>query len=409
MSRRVVPAADGPADASFEHTHKKTEQYVAMRARAKAQQQRHVFMLGLFLVFPVGMTLVFVGETVLTSWRSELGVASFASIISGLCVLLTADYDADTLFQSSRCLLELVIGQVLAGSALIVASYVRWKSESTEQIWLATACTMPHNLWILWHRRAIKARRPGFPLFSSCLGVQVTIYFTVRLVHAAARVTVWDAYEAAPIAILLLGVLVLLRIVLSDRPQCRGRLGCATASTATPTVRAVMCTCVTVCIGTFIANAQMLFHPEAARREVRTPVLYTVFVILPMLLAYHRRRFFYGAVAKLFERRHRLQDGVFVASMLDSEPLRVGDRWWVPGAAREKYIGIEPPPWFRGVVRSIGPASFVVEIPTTVVLPPDVERQRVVPAHFAGNAAELYRCAVSPRACSRAFVGCHLC
>jgi hypothetical protein len=118
----------------------------------------------------------------------------------------------------------------------------------------------------------------------------------------------------------------------------------------------------------------------------------------PVLLAWRSRTALFGALARLFESTHRLQDGVFIASLLAGEPLCVGDEYWV----REKPVSMlgetthlweEVPRWYRGKVSSIEADFFTVDLPSYVALPDTLERRTTIWGSVNVPADELFRCA----------------
>ena len=129
-----------------------------------------------------------------------------------------------------------------------------------------------------------------------------------------------------------------------------------------------------------IVCLSMIPPPAGEARAITVPVLYMLLVVLPMVATWVRRDVVFFAINSLFERRQRLQDGGFVASLLGTaqEALRVGDTWWVNDP--EAPAGSPRPAWFRASVTGIENGKFVVELPAQISLPRSVLRRTFISA-----------------------------
>ena len=103
-------------------------------------------------------------------------------------------------------------------------------------------------------------------------------------------------------------------------------------------------------------------------------------VVVPLVATWVRRDVVFFAINSLFERRQRLQDGGFVASLLGTaqEALRVGDTWWVNDP--EAPAGSPRPAWFRASVTGIEDGKFVIDLPAQISLPRSVLRRTFISA-----------------------------
>ena len=95
-----------------------------------------------------------------------------------------------------------------------------------------------------------------------------------------------------------------------------------------------------------------------------------IFLLFPLCVMLFQKTFF-GFVSRLFERTQALQDGVLIASLLESGSPKVGDEWHIHDDNAFKATLPRAKKWYKGVVREAFDDHFVVEVVDKVSLPLD--------------------------------------
>jgi hypothetical protein len=414
------PATAAAAGGNWQHVsmvaqRAKARRYIEVRAAAKQHQQRNVFLLGLFTTFAMGCTLNIVAVIVgsySVNLRRGLTIAAFSCIVLGSCICLSADYDANSISRRTPWIVPLIAAQMV-----FISTFFIYYAVLHGDYWGMDAASVLHAAWCLLRHREISACKPGFPVPTDCVCNHGAFFFAGYCAHLAVLLCIAPSQSdaataeytrlAARLCVTLPTFLAVLWLAMGSETQLPFPLGCRAAHgdacqrrvtsacpllqlPPTPTLRAAVVICVVICAHVAFVCVDMLFPEDgAAEHGASTPVLYLALVVVPMVVVWRWRAFFYGWFAKLFERRHRLQDGVFVASLLAGEPLRVGDEWWVQS---EEGVG----DWFPGTVSAVGSSSLTVEISAAIPREalPLGGRRTAVPSMLAHLAqVDLFRCA----------------
>ena len=388
----VAAAAQDPWEhPSMVVQREKAVSYAAERAAAKQHQNIRVLGIGLFMLFGIGAVLMTIGQLV-TRLQQGLTVAAFAAIVLGVCLMLTTDYDVNEYMLKHRRLYRFLIGQVVFMHTIIWGGWF-WGSASTrastEATWAgALACT-PHYLWVFWRENEIREQPEGraFPLVTELVGVHCALFYCGRLVQfIVVADDLGSRHSAITIGLLVLGIWLQVWITLARSRwgvvggARRQRWLAMAAAGTTPTQRGILTVAAGCAIWVVVVCMGMILPPAGEARAITVPVLYMLLVVLPMVATWVRRDVVFFAINSLFERRQRLQDGGFVASLLGTaqEALRVGDTWWVNDP--EAPAGSPRPAWFRASVTGIENGKFVVELPAQISLPRSVLRRTFISA-----------------------------
>ena len=72
-----------------------------------------------------------------------------------------------------------------------------------------------------------------------------------------------------------------------------------------------------------------VFDGDELMSELQQERLAQCVMIVVVLVALRNRKTLFGITAYLFERKQRLSDGAFMASLLQLEPPAIGETWWL--------------------------------------------------------------------------------
>jgi len=369
----------------------KAVSYAAERAAAKQHQNIRVLRIGIIMVFAIGTVLMIVAQLVV-QMQVGLYVAAAVAFTFGVCIMLTVDYDVNEYFLRRRWLFCVCAGLVLFMNVIVWYSWF-WGSASARTsagvTWSGALVVTPHSLWILWCQNEIREQREGraFPNVTELPGVHFALFYGALLGHF---IVVTDDL-GSPNSVITTGVLVLGIWLLVWISLARSRWGVVggarrqrwlamAADAATPSQRAFLCVAVGCAPRVPIVCLSMIPPPAGEARSITVPVIYILLVVLPMVATWVKRDVVFFAINSLFERRQRLQDGGFVASLLGTaqEALRVGDTWWVNDP--EARAGSPRPAWLRASVTGIEDGKFVIDLPAQISLPRSVLRRTFISA-----------------------------
>jgi hypothetical protein len=395
----------------------KAEGYLRDRAHRKERQQQQVLLLG-SCVTGLGLVAYFAMQN---TWQRDswvvLGVGGVVQ--AGLCLALACDNDINEPIARHPGILRGIAILFFIGQSLAIARAAVNPSGTFDEYrraW-AYAGAVPVLLYTIWFTPEMAAASPNRPLPSEGVTVYAaaTFFFGGLCVVLSARGVVPDflqKWQAGGIAMQLVPAwlafvfslwLLMPRTRLLGSP---GRVGAwaRLAARMGPTVRCMMTVSALLVTSLSTIQAGTLFPAEPppgwtrSNAMVAEALLWFVLSALPPLLAWRWRTALFGALARLFESSHRLQDGVFMASLLAGKPLRVGDSYWL----REKpeldvtLSWEDEPSWHRGTISCIEADFITVDLPQghpSDELPAGLERCTTIWGAVNMPAEELFRCA----------------
>jgi len=424
---KVVPVPPPDVPEPWEHAlmlkpRSKAEGYVRDRAARKELQQRQVLVLGA-TVTCAGFVLFFVLFTTQTVVYPLIVAGCIVQF--GLCLTLVCDSDINQAFRLRPWLIRGCAGAFavaqLAGLLRALASGTYDGAAALAYSWTGS---YPVLAYTICHAPQMAAQRPERPLPSEVvglwlLGASATYLGQVALILGGVigipegisrDALAMPSAVCVPIVVFWLWLLTpRTRLVHRRRGSCLGWWARSAAGMG-PTTRCMASVGGAILFSMSRTQARSLFPESPApgwhrsRALVAEAVVWHLLAVLPMLLAWRWRTALFGALAKLFERKHRLQDGVFIASLLAGEPLRVGDGYWLRekpappstrGGTDVAFLWEEEPRWHRGKVSSIEVDFFTVDLPLGLALPATLERRTTILGAVNMPADELFRLASS--------------
>jgi len=381
----------------------KAEEYLVRRARRKDRQQRKVLsmgccvlMLGLLCSPPV---FAFAGRW--WAWFTTCLVTQL-----GVAICLVCDYDLNSFASFYPWVVRAVAtGVTISCATLTTLAFVYPDELGMHSFNLGG---FPAALYAVWYAPQINAQLDSHPLASECIilwtlgaGVVVTVESALALLGVAENGTaVSDTSRAINLGVAAL-LLPFWLWLLTPRTRFGGRWWAVSTAYMGTTARCLMGGSVGFLLLFAMLYSKALFpqSPPAGWERTRRMELEAVggllLSIAPVMLAWPCRAKLYGALAKIFELAHRLEDGVFIASLMAGEPLRVGDEYWLSERAHTAGVTLvweDKPQWFRGVVSSIEPTFFTVDL-MPHELCESLERRTAVHAVANMPAEDLFRCA----------------
>ena len=376
--------------------------YAAERVATLLRQQRKILWLAMGFILPLSAVLLTLGQLTMGGHK-KFTIAAYALLLLAMCALLACDYDINESLRSSQAQFLCVSVVVFTFNlAVILMQFFGDETQSllTRKTWPGAASSAWQYVWIFYRQREIRAQLDGYPLPTELVTLHFLLYFLGHLVGICVRAhrAGWDVPYVAVIITIVGSQCLFLHIGLARTrwgqrgPHRRPWLATSNERT-TPTQRGILSACLGIVCWVLIICWWMLFPLSGKGRVVDVPILYLGLVLLPLFATWHNREAINGALSAMFERRHRLQDGGFVASLLGSAALtlKVGDAWWVNDP--EALPGTQRQAWFRGSVTAIEDGNYVVDLPAQISLPASVRRRTHIPATARGSPEELVRCA----------------
>ena len=382
----------------------KAEEYLVHRAKQKDRQQRKVlsmgsgvFVLGLLVSPPV---FAFAGRW--WAWFTACLVTQL-----GLAICLVCDHDINSFSGELYPWVTRAAGTgvVISSATLAALAFVYPDVLGMHSFHLGG---FPVAVYTVWYAPQIDAQLDSYPLASETIilwmlgaGVEIAVESALALLGVVENGTAVSGTSRA----INLGVAALLLSfwlwLLTPRTRFGDRWWAVRTEYMDPTARSMMGASMGFLMVFAMLYSKALFpkSPPAGWERTRRMELEAVGGLLvsiaPVVLAWPCRAKLYGALAKIFESAHRLQDGVFIASLLAGEPLRVGDEYWLRERAHTAGVTLvweDKPQWFRGVVSSIEPTFFTVDLMPHEVCE-SLERRTAVHAVANMPAEDLFRCA----------------
>jgi len=151
-----------------------------------------------------------------------------------------------------------------------------------------------------------------------------------------------------------------------------------------------------LCLGVFYQRTE-----DVPPRDDVSLALVSLLSFLLLALLFHNQIF--GVVTALFEKQHQLEDGVLIASLLESGNPDVGDPWHIHDNNAYKATPPRSKKWYKGVVKASYDNYFVVEVIDETPLPLDgsVQKTTRIPSCGVLDATELVALSKSLLFCVR--------